>query len=639
MDADLHGQLQAALGTMFTIERELGGGGMSRVFLAEEIALDRRVVIKLLRPELSEGLSAERFARETQVAARLQHPNIVPLLASGVAAGLLYYTMPFVEGESLADQLKREQQLPIDVAIRIARETAEALQYAHGCGVVHRDVKPGNILLSAGHALVTDFGIARALGAAVGDRITATGISVGTPTYMSPEQAAGETADARSDVYSLGCVLYEMLAGEPPFTGPNVQAIIAKRLSEPPPRVSIVRRTVPTAVEEVLLTALATAPVDRYQTAAAFSQALDGAVRASTLSTGHPTGRRMRRQRRWRVVAGGAAVLGVVAALATVAFLRRETDTSMSPDRLAVLPFTVHGGGDFATSLGDGMADLLSRDLDGLQRIRTVDPSVVIGRIHRARARGTLDAARARDVARALGAGLFVTGSVNVVGGQLRLQAALFAQHDSASVPSAAAVDSTAIARASVEGDTAHLFTLVDRLATELVSRRYRGPGNRLVETAASTTHSLTALRAYLDAEGHLRNTRFDSAAMGYQRAIVADSGFALAYYRFAIALGLQDDWWRAAPAAERALHFADRLGERERRLVEAYGAFIRGEADEAESSYHSLLAEYPDDLEARFLLGRTLFYFNPSRGRPIAEARPVFDDVLAADPEFLCPI
>jgi tetratricopeptide (TPR) repeat protein len=200
-------------------------------------------------------------------------------------------------------------------------------------------------------------------------------------------------------------------------------------------------------------------------------------------------------------------------------------------------------------------------------------------------------------------------------------------------------MDSTAITRASVEGDTAQLFTLVDQLAANLVARRYRGPGNRLVETAATTTHSLTALRAYLDAEGHLRSTRFDSAAIDYQRAIAADSGFALAHYRLAVALGLQSDWSRAAVAAERALLFADRLGDRERRLVEAYGAFMRGEADAAERAYRSLLAEYPDDLEARFLLGRTLFHFNPSRGRPIAEARPVFDEMLAADPEFLCPI
>ena len=639
MGADLRGQLQAALGTRFTIERELAASGMSRVYLADEIALGRRVVIKVLPPELGAGVSADRFSREMQLAAKLHHPNIVPLLASGVAAGLLFYTMPYVEGESLAGQLQRERQLTIDDALRIACDTAQALQYAHDHGVVHRDVKPGNILLAGGHALVSDFGIAIALDAAAGDRITATGTSVGTPDYMSPEQAGGQPADRRSDVYSLGCVLYEMLAGEPPFTGPNARSIIAKRLVGPPPRVSVVRRTVPGAVEEVLLTALATSPADRYQSAAAFADALGAAALDAPVAAARSVARGRNRRDRRHLVVAGATALAFSAAAAMIAYGRRDTETAISPDRLAVLPFTTHGAGGFTRSLGDGMADLLSRKLDGLQRIRAVDPNVVIGRTHHDPKRGALDAAGARDVARALGAGLYVTGSVHVVGARLRLQAALFGQRDGATSTDASAMDSTAITRASVEGDTAQLFALVDQLAADLVARRYRGPGNRLVETAASTTHSLTALRAYLDAEGHLRSTRFDSASIDYQRAIAADSGFALAYYRFAVALGLQSDWSRAAPAAARALLYSDRLGDRERRLVEAFGAFTRGEADVAERAYRSLLAEYPDDLEARFLLGRTLFYFNPSRGRSIAEARTVFDEMLKADPEFLCPI
>ena len=638
MGADLRGQLQAGLGARFTIERELEGGGMSRVYLADEIPLGRRIVIKVLPPERSAGVLAGRFSREIQLAAKLQHPNIVPLLASGVAAGLLFYTMPYVEGESLAERLKRERQLPIEDALRITRETAQALQYAHDRGVVHRDVKPGNILLAASHALVTDFGIALAIDAAASERITETGISVGTPTYMSPEQAAGQPADRRSDVYSLGCVLYEMLAGEPPFTGPSARSIIAKRLVGPPPRVSVVRRTVPGSLEDVLLTALATSPVDRYQTVSAFAEALAMVAPDAPVSAARALDHGRTRRDRRRFVAGGATTLVVVAAAAIVAYGRGDTDTAISPDRLAVLPFTTHGGGGFTRNLGDGMADLLSRKLDGLQRIRVVDPNAVIGRIRHAQKGSALDADGARDVARALGAGLYVTGSVHVVGARLRLQAALFGPPQ-ASTTDSSAVDASAITRASVEGDTAQLFTLVDQLAADLVARRYRGPGNRLVETAASTTNSLTALRAYLDAEAHLRSTRFDSAAIDYQRAIAADSGFALAYYRFAVALGLQSDWARAAPAAARALAFADRLGDRERRLFQAFGAFTRGEADVAERAYRSLLAEYPDDLEARFLLGRTLFYFNPSRGRPIAEARPVFDEMLAADPEFLCPI
>jgi tetratricopeptide (TPR) repeat protein len=250
-----------------------------------------------------------------------------------------------------------------------------------------------------------------------------------------------------------------------------------------------------------------------------------------------------------------------------------------------------------------------------------------------------LDAARARSLSRELGAGLYIAGAVTVIGERMRIQATIFAPRSDKARSLAAPADSGAVASASVEGDTTQLFTLVDRLAADLIARRYRGPGSRLAKTAASTTTSLPALRSYLDAESHLRSARFDKASTGYEGAIAADSGFALAHYRLAVALGLQADWWRAVPIAERALALANRLSARDQRLVEAYAALVRGQADSAERRYRAILAEYPDDLEARFLLGRTLFYYNPSRGREVAEARPVFDAVLAADPEFLCPI
>jgi tetratricopeptide (TPR) repeat protein len=285
------------------------------------------------------------------------------------------------------------------------------------------------------------------------------------------------------------------------------------------------------------------------------------------------------------------------------------------------------------------MADLLSRDLDGLQQIRAVDPNTVITRTHRMLGDAKLVAAGAGALSRELGAGLYVAGTVTVIGDRLRIQAAMFAPHGDSMRSPAASSDSGAVASAVVEGDTTQLFTMVDRLAADLVARRYGGPGSRLAQTAASTTGSLAALRQYLDAESHLRNTRFDKASAGYERAIAADSGFALAHYRLAVALGLQGDYWRAVPIAQHALALSQRLSGRERRLLEAYAALVRGQADSAERRYRAILAEYPDDLEARFLLGRTLFYYNPSRGREVAEAKPVFDAVLAADPEFLCPI
>src|SRR6476620_3837920 len=249
---DLLQQLTAALGDRYRVERELGQGGMAVVFLAEDLKHRRRVAIKLLRPELSAALGSDRFLREIEIAATLQHPHILPLYDSGQAGGLLYYVMPFAEGESLRQRLAREQQLPLDAALQITRGVGSALQYAHDHGVVHRDIKPDNIMLSGGQAVVADFGIARALEAASAEPLTLSGMVVGTPQYMSPEQASGGAVDGRTDQYSLACTLYEMLIGQPPFTGPTTQAVIARHLAEPVPSLRVVRQTVPKAVEAAI---------------------------------------------------------------------------------------------------------------------------------------------------------------------------------------------------------------------------------------------------------------------------------------------------------------------------------------------------------------------------------------------------
>jgi len=268
-------RLGSALAGRYAVERELGRGGMATVYLADDLKHRRKVAIKVLRPELGSLLGPERFTREIRVAAGLTHPHILPLHDSGEADGLLFYVMPYVRGESLRQRLSRETQLSIDEAIGIVRQVASALDHAHARGLIHRDIKPENILLHEGQAMVTDFGIALAAGAAPGERLTATGLMVGTPEYMSPEQAAGERAlDPRSDVYSLGCVLYEMLAGEPPYTGPTAQAVIAKRFTDPVPAIRRVRPMVPPAVEQALMKALARIPADRFASAAALADAL-----------------------------------------------------------------------------------------------------------------------------------------------------------------------------------------------------------------------------------------------------------------------------------------------------------------------------------------------------------------------------
>jgi serine/threonine protein kinase/tetratricopeptide (TPR) repeat protein len=275
MSSEQLARLGTALAGRYAVERELGRGGMATVYLADDLKHSRKVAIKVLRPELGALLGPDRFAREIRVAAALNHPHILPLYDSGDAAGLLFYAMPFVGGESLRQRLSREGQLPIDDAIGIARQVASALHYAHGHRVIHRDVKPENILLHEGEAMVTDFGIALAAGAAASERLTETGLMVGTPEYMSPEQAMGErTLDHRSDIYSLACVLYELLAGEPPHTGTTARMVIAKRITDPPPRVRRLRPAVPPAVEQALVQALAVAPADRFASAAAFADAL-----------------------------------------------------------------------------------------------------------------------------------------------------------------------------------------------------------------------------------------------------------------------------------------------------------------------------------------------------------------------------
>lgn len=272
---DLIVRLQAALESRYAIERELGHGGMATVFLARDLRLGRPVAIKVVRPDLAASLGAERFLAEIRVTANLQHPNLVPLFDSGEADGLLFYVMPFVEGESLRDRLTREGQLPIDEALQLAREIAGALAHAHKLGIVHRDVKPENVLLGGEHALVMDFGIARAVTAAGGNRITEVGVTLGTPAYMSPEQAMAELElDGRSDQYSLGVVLYEMLAGELPYRGPNARTILVRQLTDPAPSVRVPRDTVPAAVDAAIRRALAAAPADRFATISAFADAL-----------------------------------------------------------------------------------------------------------------------------------------------------------------------------------------------------------------------------------------------------------------------------------------------------------------------------------------------------------------------------
>jgi len=317
--------LTTALASRYAIEREIGRGGMAIVYLAHDLKHQRKVAVKVLRRELAATLGAQRFLREIEIAANLTHPHILPLYDSGEADGFLYYVMPYIEGETLSDRINREGQLPLDDALQITKDVAAALSYAHSQGLIHRDIKPENVLLSAGEAVVADFGIARAVSAAGGERLTETGLAVGTPAYMSPEQAAGESeVDARSDLYSLGCVLYEMLAGDAPYTASTPQALIAKKLAEPTPRISVVRESVPPAVETALSRALAKTPADRFVTAQQFAEALTAEMVEVRVG-----------RARWPLRAVAAASIGVVI---VAAWFLSTILGGPAYERLAVLP-------------------------------------------------------------------------------------------------------------------------------------------------------------------------------------------------------------------------------------------------------------------------------------------------------------
>jgi len=352
-------RLIAALADRYRIERELGAGGMATVYLTRDLKHDRKVALKVLRPELAELLGTDRFLREIRTTANLRHPHILPLYDSGEADGFLFYVMPFAEGETLRDRLDREAQLPVDEALRIVTEVAEALDYAHGRDVIHRDIKPENILIEGGHAVVADFGIAKAISAAGGQTLTQTGVAIGTPQYMSPEQAAGEKdVDGRSDLYSLACMLYEMLAGQPPFTGPTVESVVHQHLVAEPRAVTDIRPAVPAEIASVLQRALAKNPPDRFQSVVRFADALrTGALGTQSAPATPRTGRSLPQFGLIAATVIAVAVLFWVGARALTRGARAG-----SYERLAVLPLDNETGDSSEAFFADGM----TRELIGV---------------------------------------------------------------------------------------------------------------------------------------------------------------------------------------------------------------------------------------------------------------------------------
>jgi tRNA A-37 threonylcarbamoyl transferase component Bud32/tetratricopeptide (TPR) repeat protein len=591
--------LATALAGRYSIERELGAGGMATVYLARDVKHQRRVALKVLRPELASAVGPERFLREVTTTANLRHPHILPLFDSGEAAGVLYYVMPFVDGESLRDRLSREKQLPLADALQIMREVGDALDYAHGHGVVHRDIKPENILLENGHATVADFGIARAVTAAGAESLTSTGLGIGTPLYMSPEQATAEkSVDGRSDQYALATVLYEMLAGEPPFTGPTAHAILARRLAAEVPSLSAVRRAVPPHVEQAIGRAMSLAPADRFPSARTFMEALD----APSAPSADPTSRR--RPRAW---IAAAAALALVLATAVLIWSRRPTAAPLDQTLVAVFPFRVSGTDTtHGARLREGMVDFLDLKLSGAGSMRLVPPRTVVAAWRQAAGPDGDDLTQeeARSVARRLGAGAMVLGTIVGTPGRLILNASLLDAGGGVR------------ARASVEGSPDSLHSLIDAFAAQLA---VQAAGERAERLASLTSASLPALYAYLAGRAAYRAGRYDTASLRYGRALELDSTFALAALGLRAALG-----WTDGTLAEQAhaLHLAwshrERLGSRERVLVEAMAGPRHPEnpyPGERIQAWVEAVRQLPDDPEAWIQLGDAYFHAGTMAG------------------------
>ena len=510
-------RLSAALGDRYAIERELGAGGMATVYLARDLKHDRPVAIKVLRPELAAAVGADRFLLEVRITARFNHPHILALLDSGETDGFLYYVMPYVAGETLRDRLTREKQLAVDDALRIAGEVADALAYAHSHDVIHRDIKPENILLQSGHAVVADFGIARAIRVAAGERHTSTGLAVGTPAYMSPEQAtASQDLDGRSDLYALGCVLYEMLAGQAPFTGPTVESIVRQHVMTVPPSVANIRPTVPACVATALSRALEKNPADRFISLGQFAEAL---TRSDAADGARPDSIASRKRRLGIItLIGVASVVAVVSALVmTRVGVGRRTFGSPTYARttIAVLPFeNLSGAGPHAYFAG-GLQDELLTQLSRLSALTVISRTSVMGYAGKN--------TPLRQIAAELRVGTVVEASVQTDARRLRVNVRLIDAMTGADLW-AQRYDRTLDDAFAIQSDVAQ--RVVEAVGGALTSTEQHG-------MLAAPTANDEAYRLYLQGreyQGGGGKKNWDIAQQFFERALALDPKFAQAH-------------------------------------------------------------------------------------------------------------
>jgi serine/threonine-protein kinase len=599
--------LRSALADRYTVERELGRGGMATVYLADDLKHHRLVAIKVLKSELGAAVGPDRFLREIEFAARLTHPHILSLHDSGEAEGFLYYVMPFVEGESLRDRLTREKQLPIDAAQQIACEVADALSYAHSHDVVHRDIKPENILLEAGHAVVSDFGIARAITAAGGDKLTDTGIAVGTPAYMSPEQAAAEhSLDGRSDIYSLGCVLYEMLAGEPPFAGPSARAVLARHTLDPVPPLRTVRPTVSTSLERAIMKAMAKVPADRYTVAGEFKEAIR---RIDMHDQTAPV------RRRGRILAVLAAcTLGIAALLWRLVV---SSHGSLDVNRIMVYPLVVTGDFRGPRTLGEDVATMIGSALDGAGPLRWIDGWPLLDSEGRENVR-TLTLARARSLARAHRCAYFMTGRVVARG-----------ESTDVFVELQDARGDSIVARGKATGLVTDAWRQGLRAVNGVLPKLILADAPDLA--AEWQNRSPSAVASFLLGEAAFRRTHLEDALAHYRNAVKADSSFVLSAIRGAQAAS----WAHQASEATSLIEVAtrQRMSPRYAHFARGYAAYLNGAADTAASEFRRTLALDPEMPTAWLQLGETYIHLLPSAGNPDSLAEVAFEEAHRLDP------